>query len=221
MREPSCRTPGGTRRGRGFPADSRTTEVAPSKLESRRHRDRRERVLVVPLNSETRATINHKLKEQNMRTTSAKNPSWWTDENDSAWERTKAALKRDWDQTKHDLGGDEPDTDQNVDNTLRQASGRESIPPRGETASDEIEPAHRFGCGAPVDPHSLTHGLPRAGTKAQGSDDGGTPAAPAGASIFPVPPPVRPSLRVGRGLPAALRLLGRGHLATGAAARAR
>ena len=122
--------------------------VAPSKLESRRHRDRRESVLGVPLDSETRATINHKLKEQNMRTTSAKNPSWWTDENDSAWERTKAALKRDWDQTKHDLGGDEPDTDQNVDNTVRQASGRESIPPRGETAYDEIEPAHRFGYGA-------------------------------------------------------------------------
>ena len=83
-----------------------------------------------------------------MNTTSVKNPSWWTDDNDSAWERTKAALKRDWDQTKHDLGGDEPDTDQNVTNTVRQASGKEAIPPRGETAYDDVEPAHRFGYGA-------------------------------------------------------------------------
>ena len=38
-----------------------------------------------------------------------KNPEWWTDEIDSAWERTKAALKRDWDQTMHDVGGRKPD----------------------------------------------------------------------------------------------------------------
>ena len=60
-----------------------------------------------------------------------KNPTWWTNENDSAWERTKAAFKRDWDQTKHDMGGKQPDTDQQVSDTVKQASGKEIIPPRG------------------------------------------------------------------------------------------
>jgi len=81
-------------------------------------------------------------------TTITKNPTWWTNENNSAWERTKAAVERDWDQTKHDLGGKEPQTKQNVTNTVRQASGKESIPPRGEPAYASVEPAHRFGYGA-------------------------------------------------------------------------
>ena len=77
-----------------------------------------------------------------------KNPSWWNQENDSAWERTKAAFKRDWDQTKHDVGGHEPDTDQKIGNTTRQASGKEAIPPRGVPTYEEAEPAYRYGFGA-------------------------------------------------------------------------
>ena len=77
-----------------------------------------------------------------------KNPEWWTDENDSAWERVKMAMKRDWDQTKHDLGGNETDTNQKIGNTARQAAGKEAIPPRGEKAQDDLEPAYRFGYGA-------------------------------------------------------------------------
>lgn len=80
--------------------------------------------------------------------TQNKNPSWWTSENDSAWERTKAAFKRDWDQTKHDFGGKEPDTNQNVDDTVKQAAGKQPIPPRREVNYEDIEPAHRFGFGA-------------------------------------------------------------------------
>jgi hypothetical protein len=76
-----------------------------------------------------------------------KNPKWWTKENDSAWDRVKMAVKRDWDQTKHDVGGDEPDTNQTVGHTMKQASGKESIPPRGQPTYD-LEPAHRFGYGA-------------------------------------------------------------------------
>ena len=34
-----------------------------------------------------------------------KNPVWWTTDNDTAWDKVKTAFKRDWDQTKHDLGG--------------------------------------------------------------------------------------------------------------------
>ncbi len=77
-----------------------------------------------------------------------KNPSWWNKENDSAWERTKAAFKRDWDQTKHDMGGDEPDTNQKIGNTTRQAIGKEVIPARGTPTFEELEPAYRYGHGA-------------------------------------------------------------------------
>ena len=77
-----------------------------------------------------------------------KNPNWWTPENDSAWDRAKAAFKRDWDQTKHDLGGKQPDTDQQATDTVKQAAGHEAIPPRGQPTFDKAEPAYRFGYGA-------------------------------------------------------------------------
>jgi len=76
------------------------------------------------------------------------NPKWWTEQHDSSWERVKAAFKRDWDQTKHDLGGKRPDTDQDVDNTVRQATGKEAIPPRGQPTFEDYEPAYKFGYGA-------------------------------------------------------------------------
>jgi hypothetical protein len=76
------------------------------------------------------------------------NPSWWTQQHDSGWERVKAAFQRDWDQTKHDFGGKNPDTDQDADNTVKQAAGKEAIPPRGERTYEDVEPAYRFGYGA-------------------------------------------------------------------------
>jgi hypothetical protein len=76
------------------------------------------------------------------------NPKWWTKESDSGWERVKAAFRRDWDQTKHDFGGKEPDTDQDVNNTVKQAVGKEPIPPRRQRTYEEVEPAYRFGYGA-------------------------------------------------------------------------
>ena len=80
--------------------------------------------------------------------TAHKNPTWWETENDSAWDRVKAAFKRDWDQTMHDMGGDEPDTNQTISHTAKQASGKESIPPRHQPTFDELEPAYRYGYGA-------------------------------------------------------------------------
>src|SRR4030095_3664436 len=77
-----------------------------------------------------------------------KNPSWWTQENDSAWERVKAAFQRDWDQTKHDMGGRRPDTGQDVDDTVKQAAGKAPLPPRGQPVYQDVEPAYRFGYGA-------------------------------------------------------------------------
>lgn len=77
-----------------------------------------------------------------------RNPSWWTAEYDSSWERVKAAFRRDWDQTKHDFGGKQPDLDQNVGDTAKQAAGKEAIPPRGVPNFDEDEAALKFGFGA-------------------------------------------------------------------------
>ncbi len=40
------------------------------------------------------------------------------------------ALSRDWEQTKSDLPGlDGKDLDQDVDDTVKQATGKEAIPP--------------------------------------------------------------------------------------------
>jgi hypothetical protein len=80
--------------------------------------------------------------------TNYKNPKWWTRDHDSTWERTKAAFKRDWDQTVHDMGGKKPDTNQDIGDTLKQAAGKEPIPPRGQPDYEENEPAYRFGYGA-------------------------------------------------------------------------
>ena len=77
-----------------------------------------------------------------------RNPKWWGKEHESAWERVKAAFKRDWDQTKHDFGGKQPDTDQDADDTVKQAAGKQPIPPRGMPTYEEMEDAYRFGYGA-------------------------------------------------------------------------
>src|SRR5512141_2473158 len=77
-------------------------------------------------------------------------PKWWTPAHESRWDRVKAAFKRDWDQTKHDFGANEPDTDQDVDDTVKQAAGKQPIPPRGEPTYEQVEDAYRFGYGARV-----------------------------------------------------------------------
>ena len=56
-----------------------------------------------------------------------KNPKWWNKQHESSWERVKAAFKRDWDQTKHDVGGHEPDTHQHIGDTMKQAAGKEGF----------------------------------------------------------------------------------------------
>ena len=56
-------------------------------------------------------------------------PAWWNEGHASAWERVKEAMRRDWEQTKQDLhvsGGHE--LNQGVADTVKQASGKESIP---------------------------------------------------------------------------------------------
>jgi len=88
-------------------------------------------------------------------------PSWYTHDDDSAWDKVKEAFQRDWRQTKHDFGGNEPDLNQQVTDTVSQAAGREPIPkgstPNPKKASsadtDDVydanhEDAYRYGYAA-------------------------------------------------------------------------
>lgn len=87
-------------------------------------------------------------------------PKWWTkDQHDNAWERVKEALKRDWEQTKVDLKGHGRDLDQDVDDTVKQAIGKEAIPPLSQpnvsTKHDvtkpvwqDVEEPMKYGYGA-------------------------------------------------------------------------
>lgn len=69
-------------------------------------------------------------------------PGWYTDETESGWDRTKAAFRNDWEQTKHDFGSKTaPDLKQDVDDTVKQAAG-------SEDPFDRHEQAFRFGYGA-------------------------------------------------------------------------
>ena len=71
-------------------------------------------------------------------------PSWWNNEtHGSAWERAKAALKLDWEQTKNDFGvKGTRDLDQDVGDTVKQAAGTEPVP------WDQVEGPLAFGVGA-------------------------------------------------------------------------
>ena len=85
-------------------------------------------------------------------------PSWWNETHSSGWDRTKEALRRDWEQTKADVSDGGQDLDQDVDDTVKQAAGKQPIPapgtpnPSNPSSSrdswDELEPAVRYGYGA-------------------------------------------------------------------------
>ena len=60
----------------------------------------------------------------------ARDPRWWSEEHRSAWERVKAAFRRDWEQTKADFSSKGRDLNQDVDDTVKQAAGKKAIPPR-------------------------------------------------------------------------------------------
>jgi hypothetical protein len=86
-----------------------------------------------------------------------KNPSWWNKEHDSAWDRVKAAMKRDWEQTKSDLSAHKAgkDLDQGAGDTVRQAAGKEEIPAansptpsKQDRSWDDVEPTYRYAAGA-------------------------------------------------------------------------
>jgi hypothetical protein len=76
-----------------------------------------------------------------------RNPKWWNEQTESAWERVKAVFKRDWDQTMQKAGCQQPDPHQHVGETVKQAVGKEAIA-SGMPRYEEIEDAYRFGFGA-------------------------------------------------------------------------
>lgn len=83
-------------------------------------------------------------------------PAWYTEEDDTAWNRIKEAFQRDWRQTKHDFGGNEPNLNQQVGDTLSQAAGSKPIPPANSQTphpndlaySEDHEHAYKYGYAA-------------------------------------------------------------------------
>ena len=83
---------------------------------------------------------------------SYKRPSWWNENHSSGWERTKEALRRDWEQTKADVTEGGTELNQDVGDTVKQAAGKQAIPPANRPNPpdrwDDVEPAVRYGYGA-------------------------------------------------------------------------
>ena len=56
--------------------------------------------------------------------------TWLKDETHATgWDSDREALRRDWQQTKHDLHVGGHELNQNVKDTVKQMSGKEAIPP--------------------------------------------------------------------------------------------
>lgn len=57
--------------------------------------------------------------------------SYWNEQkHGSAWERVKEAMRRDWEQTKADFSKTKgQELNQDVDDTVKQAAGKQDIPP--------------------------------------------------------------------------------------------
>jgi hypothetical protein len=79
-------------------------------------------------------------------------PKWWNDDTTSGWDRVKEALKRDWEQTKADFSKTRgQELGQGADDTVKQAIGKQPIPPQGVANApewDHVEPGVRYGWGA-------------------------------------------------------------------------
>ncbi len=83
-------------------------------------------------------------------------PKWWTDQHTSSWERVKEALRRDWEQTKHDFSDKHGhELNQDVGDTVKQAAGKEAIPPNDRAnpprvigSWDDVEYPIGYGYGA-------------------------------------------------------------------------
>ena len=120
---------------------------------------------------------------QTQRTSSYKDPSWWNSTHSSAWERTKDALRRDWEQTKADLSRGGHELNQDVGDTIQQSTGKQPIPPghrpnppSGDDWS-EFEPAVRYGYGARSHYGAQQWNAELEGKLRKDWDDSGSPSA--------------------------------------------
>lgn len=77
-----------------------------------------------------------------MGTTPSKwHPTWWKEETHGhLWELVRESMRRDWQQTKHDLGLGGHELNQSIGDTLKQASGAERLP-----NIDEANPPKEIG----------------------------------------------------------------------------
>ena len=84
-------------------------------------------------------------------------PPWWNEHQASAWERVKEAMRRDWEQTKHDVHAGGHELNQKLADTAKQATGKEPIPANdgpnppkvvGQLSWDEIELPVEYGYSA-------------------------------------------------------------------------
>jgi hypothetical protein len=83
-------------------------------------------------------------------------PQWWSKSvHGHAFERVRAAMERDWNQTRHELGLGGHELNQDIGDTTRQAVGKERIPtpeqanpPRVIGAWSEAEVPYGYGYAA-------------------------------------------------------------------------
>jgi hypothetical protein len=77
---------------------------------------------------------------------------WKKAKHGRAWDRAKEALKRDWSPIKADFHANSgKELRQGADDTMKQAAGREPIPPQKQANPpdfDKVEPAIAYGFGA-------------------------------------------------------------------------
>lgn len=92
-------------------------------------------------------------------------PKWWTEDSASAWAKVKESLKRDWEQTKHDLHMGGKDLDQKVTDTMKQAGGQEAIP-GPNTPNTDATPGRNL---------PLPHGMSKGKVDTGGWDDAEEP----------------------------------------------
>lgn len=91
---------------------------------------------------------------------------WWMEErHTSAWSRVKEAMKRDWEQTKKDLRMGGRELDQDVDDTVKQALGKEAIPPRAVPNAPHMPKAQPSGAPARRDVSASGERLDPEGTR--------------------------------------------------------
>jgi hypothetical protein len=74
-----------------------------------------------------------------MGTLASWRPSWWSEQvRGSAWDRAREAMRRDWMQTKHDLGIGGHEMNQGLADTVKQAMAKQHLPSINEANPPKV-----------------------------------------------------------------------------------